>query len=613
MPGKNNGSFGNGSNIKNYLVSRMPDVFRKFELFNLGIDKSIELTVKDFLSLTEKIQLLRSDSGDAVKISFQIAGEMSGDTIFISVKELRGVLVQIKSFIDETNSRFNEGQNELSNVNKTLGDIVDNLSGFKSLVKHLRMLGISTKIESVRLGLEDRGFYTLAEDVEKLSTMITKKSLDIRGKLAYLLNLIINGKTTLTNLMRTQNEFTSKIVEEALKSSDLLLNKYKQAVEKTKLISSKSQEISEGISQAENFIKVHSAVKQPFEQVKSAFTNFAVNSKKKLAVILSSEGSEGTEILSDLEDILKKQISKVMSAENDLDGSLKNIRNNFVIIDDNVSAMLSETQQFINSSSFGQNSLLAEIAKKLTTVSNTIEQDSKISDEMVDSMSSVADTIADLSGFVDEIDEIGTEVELIALNASVKAARTGIEGAALGVLAESIQKLSIDAKNQTALILEVLQNVMKTAEKLRNNFNTKNTDGNKEDLAFLSARINEILNSLKTFDSTIFSKVEGLKEKSLSLSEEIRRISQKLGSDKKVHDLLDLYVNDFQEILNDSLFKKIKENDINFDNSLHSQTGLEKKNIFENANGTNSPDKLQYNNKIKPSGSNELRNSIEFI
>ncbi len=613
MPGKKNDSVATGSNIKNTLVSKLPDVFRKFELFNSVIDKSIDTTERDFLSLGENFPWLKSVSGEEVNTAGMISSEISGETLLLKINELKNVLTRIKKFIDETNLRFNEGQNELSNVSKILSDMFDNLSGFKSLVKHLRMLGISTKIESVRLGLEDRGFYNLAEDVEKLSTMITKKSLDIRGKLTYLLNLINNGKTTLTILMRTQNEFTSKIIEESSQNSGLLLKKYKEAAENTGLILSKATEISGEIAEAESSFQFYKNPKQRLEQVKTSLNNLALDSKKKIADIFVSENGGELELIVNFGEVLKKQISQVKDIENEMENHFDSVRNGFKRIEGSISILLSETGQFINSSSFGQNSLLADISKKLLTVTGTIEQDSKISDDMVTSMSLVADTIADLSGFVDEIDEIGTEVELIALNASVKAARTGLEGAALGVLAESIQKLSIDAKNQTALILEVLKNVMKTAEKLRNNFNSTNTGGNKEDLISLSARINEILNSLKSTDSSIFSKVEELKANTSSLNEEIKKTSQRLSTDKKVQNILDVYIRDFQNILSDSLFQGKTEGFNNPDNMFFKASGKDKKKIVNNIPESGFSGKPKYNNKPESKGSNGLRNDIEFV
>ena len=608
---KKNNPFENNSDLKDYAISKLSDILRKIELLNSGLDKAADLTEQDFSSLNENIGESLNKSADVSDLSEEITGKIYGDTVKNCIKELKQVLVRIKNYVDETGIGFKEGQKELTNVNKTLGDIVDNLSGFKSLVKHLRMLGISTKIESVRLGLEDRGFYTLAEDVEKLSTMITKKSLDIRGKLTYLLNLTTKGKSTITSLIRTQNEFTSKIVGEALLSSDLLSDKYRSASEKSGLIVAKSKMISQATSRIDSTDEIYVTVKSQFENIKNVLSDLVSDSKKKFAEFLGS-GSVSAKFITEFQNTLNLQCEHIENVVNNLDGAIQNLRTGFKNIEDNITSLMTELNQFIGSSSFGQNSLLTEISKKLTAVSNTIDQDSKISDEMVSSMASVADTIADLSGFVDEIDEIGTEVELIALNASVKAARTGEEGAALGVLAESIQKLSIDAKKQTSLILEVLQNVMKTAEKLRNNFNSKNTVENKENLASLSAKINELLGSLNDTDADISNKSEELIEQTAELNDQIKKIMQKVWTDKKVRNITEVYLNEFKKFAGSTLFTLAADYGNSTEANIIKHPAGDM-NIYKNVRRETKPAKISSENKIPSNGSNGSINNNDII
>ena len=62
------------------------------------------------------------------------------------------------------------------------------------------------------------------------------------------------------------------------------------------------------------------------------------------------------------------------------------------------------------------------------------------------------ETVGEIATFVGDIEKIGEEIKLIALNAQIKSAYTGDEGAALGVLAEAIQRLSIDAIDHTGAV-----------------------------------------------------------------------------------------------------------------------------------------------------------------
>lgn len=72
-------------------------------------------------------------------------------------------------------------------------------------------------------------------------------------------------------------------------------------------------------------------------------------------------------------------------------------------------------------------------------------------------MNHVSATIAEMGNFVVDIEDVGAEIKLIALNASIKAARTGEQGRALGVLAMAIQRLSSEAREQTQAVSDALR------------------------------------------------------------------------------------------------------------------------------------------------------------
>ncbi len=105
-----------------------------------------------------------------------------------------------------------------------------------------------------------------------------------------------------------------------------------------------------------------------------------------------------------------------------------------------------------------------------------------------------------MSTFVEDIENVGAEIELIAINASVKAARTGDKGRALGVLAESIQRLSKEAGTMTEAVSHELQSIGESAQRLTQGAQvyTDNTSMQAmiEDLA-------EVVSGLKTTDAEV--------------------------------------------------------------------------------------------------------------
>ena len=106
-------------------------------------------TEGEFLSIGEKLQDFYQRAGDISKISSTVARMMSGEELGAAIEGFRDVVDRMKRL--EGESRRNT---------KTLRDVLENISrlnhhvdGFRKTIRHLRVLSVSTRIESARLGI----------------------------------------------------------------------------------------------------------------------------------------------------------------------------------------------------------------------------------------------------------------------------------------------------------------------------------------------------------------------------------------------------------------------------------------------------------------------------
>jgi hypothetical protein len=76
----------------------------------------------------------------------------------------------------------------------------------------------------------------------------------------------------------------------------------------------------------------------------------------------------------------------------------------------------------------------------------------EINREYAASVAHVQATVGDMSLFIRDIEVIGIEMRMIALNACIHAAHIGNDGVVLGVLAEAIHQLSVDTAEQIEAI-----------------------------------------------------------------------------------------------------------------------------------------------------------------
>ena len=131
-------------------------------------------TESQFLQLGEQLQdfVLRSSqvSSTAGELVQLLAGDESGQL----TERLRKLFQEMDSYLHHVRSQGHDSCQTLEQIMTQLDQVVQPLEGFQKMDKSLRMLSISTKIESARLGELGSGFITLAMDVEKLSHTVSE-------------------------------------------------------------------------------------------------------------------------------------------------------------------------------------------------------------------------------------------------------------------------------------------------------------------------------------------------------------------------------------------------------------------------------------------------------
>jgi methyl-accepting chemotaxis protein len=142
-------------------------------------------------------------------------------------------------------------------------------------------------------------------------------------------------------------------------------------------------------------------------------------------------------------------------------------------------------------------------------------------------MKKVAQTICEITTYVTDIKAIGSEIDLIALNAQIQAAHTGPEGAALGVLAEAIKRLSDEAMQQTDSVAKTLTKINAITKLL-----SIDIDGEEERLCGRITLIQEevagILLALADINAELLSLLSGLSGRVASLTDDVEQLTSRI-------------------------------------------------------------------------------------
>ena len=432
-----------------------------------GTEESLTGVIKareqDFLSLGENLYALQASCEDISHTAQSLVSCTSGQGMHSTLSALSEELEALTD--DRARAAGRESLDAIDGVVRIVDELSDILSAFSKIVKHLTMLGIATRIESARLGNDGRGFTTLADDVEKLAHQIVDHCAGIAGRIETLRGHVQSARDRNLAILNTQEQCHEVIVRQLAANIGALGDMASCSSEVSLELSRSAEDITADIEQAVRSMQSHDIVRQQIEHAEHALA--------ETAVMLDAEATDAVDVAALLElvafvaDVLTLQTSQIGSADNHFTEAAETLRNALTAIAGRIRAIGEATVGIAGEGS--ADTPLTRLEAGVATVKSELGDFAAEGEALGNIMDSVADTISGMGGAIEAIEEVGAEIELIAINASIKAAHTGEAGAALGVLALAIQRLSADACRQTDAVARILGDIASASKGLQDN------------------------------------------------------------------------------------------------------------------------------------------------
>ncbi|WP_243373061.1 methyl-accepting chemotaxis protein [Geotalea sp. SG265] len=440
-------------------------------------------TEEEFLATGANLHDFYGRAGQISEKSSEMAGQVSGEEISRTIQRLQEILQQMEEYLVHGEKETEQSSKTLRSILELLDKTATPLSGFRKINKSLRMLGISTKIESARLGQSAAGFDTLANDVGQLSIQVLEKAGTILEQKDQLNTVIRQTLNQVLDLGMEQRHQVQGTLERTQTSLAALTQVNSRCSKSASAIAEASGVVSRNIGEVVMSMQFHDIVRQQIEHVAEALDD------------LQNSLESGTDDREDVQDLARKaagicqlQTAQLAHARDELNNAVGRIVDNLHNIAAKQSRLSEDTRAMAGVADQTGSSFLTGLEADLTMVAAVLDQSSQLNRTLTKAMGTVAETVMEITNFVNDIEFIGEEIELIALNAQVKAALTGEEGAALGVLAEAIQRLSVDAIAQTSAVSAMLTQVTDATEGL--------CTSARADVTELDVEVEEMVNSL---------------------------------------------------------------------------------------------------------------------
>jgi methyl-accepting chemotaxis protein len=477
-------------------------------------------TEEEFLQIGANLQDYCLRSSDISIMANQLVNFVSGDQTKMVIDRLREMLADMEAYLAVAREQNRHSSETLSRITSLLDQVSHPLESFRKMTKALRMLGISTKIESSRLGDMGAGFLTLAQDVEKLSQMVSEKSANILGHRQVLASMISDN---LRLVHASESAHDSKLggaLASTSHSLEELIDINGRCDTFGTMISSISSDVSGKISEVVTSLQMHDMTRQQTEHIVEALDLLITNLGESVTNNVDRESLK--KLVLETGDVCELQSAQLRHATSELYSSVTSIVVNLQDVAGKQTSMAAETFSTTGIIDSAGGSFMDTISKGLATITGVLVACSQSDREMAATLRRVAGTLQEVTGFVNDIKDIGSEIDLIALNSQIKAAHTGKEGAALGVLAEAIKRLSVDAINQTGAVSEILLQINTSTAHLFSEA-TDETQQLSVRISVVENELDTILASLGKMNRNLIAMLAGLNTQVGQLTEDIGR------------------------------------------------------------------------------------------
>jgi methyl-accepting chemotaxis protein len=427
-------------------------------LHNILADKE-----EDFLQLGSNLMDFSSRSREITSEVSSLAELASGEEITGRINDLQAFMGTVSSLCQTmTDGATLE---DLSRIIASLNKLKELFQEFARVIKALRMLGISTRIESARLGEYGRGFTSLADDVDKLVARIEESSAEISNRSNEIIATTLKVQSGTKKLFTSQHCLLDQVVSSLAGNIDDLASIVEQANRVSDELIVHSEQIASSTSTAVTSLQFHDIVRQQIEHVEEC----ARDAVELIHQYMAAEHSEYSlqQVLTFVLQIAKIQAHQLESGSEQFEKAVLDFKSQVEHIAAIVDLFMQAIHGFNAKGQKDQGSVLDVIRSSMDQVIDNVHHFVTGMQEQQRLIIPVADTVKDMDSAAREVQDLGDEIELISLNASIKSAGVGNKGLAMGVLAHEIQRLSMRTKEHTLQVLKVLAGLADTSNELQ--------------------------------------------------------------------------------------------------------------------------------------------------
>jgi len=503
-------------------------------------------TEQEFLKIGGRMQDIYQQASDLSTTANQLVMTASGERLQTLIHRLREILGEMDTYLNQAQTRSENSRTTLNAVGDLLREVAPPLAGIRRMCKHLYMLEVSIKIESAHLGDQGSEFVNLAIDIKKLSQQVKEKANGVEE-----LRLLLGGSIgknssrieSAKSLQDSKAETTRTNTAASLAELERVNGRFSSL---GSVISTTSAENTDNISTIVQSMQFHDIYRQQVEHVVEAIEGLLPTFD---AVLQTNDENDPdrSALIGKVGDVCELQQAQLQFASSELYAAVVAIVGNLQTISMKQEQMAEDIYAQTGSLDNSGASFIGEVSRQMSSLTALLGSCADSNSEVAAIMKDVIGTVGRITGFVTDIEGIGRDIIQIALNARIKAASTGEQGASLSVLAEEIGQLSNEAVDRTTLITSTLAEIDATTTSLASEVNSSEEDLTAR-LVAMKDELAAILATLNDMGDELLSLLSQVKKQVTSLAKDIHVLTNSIDVHERCKSLADGVLVELQNI-----------------------------------------------------------------
>ena len=394
------------------------------------------------------------------------------------------------------------------------------------LSKSITIIGTLIRIETSRV--EEAEFETMTGAIDDLAQQIAKNTAEV----ALSANHVNSGISAINLKMAESSEKIHKELDLTKERMSEIVEEMQTMTEQAKWackrMEGRSTQISPEIGNVIVALQSHDICRQQMQHVSEALQDII----SKISSMNSMQDTEKAAFGHWITEAVGIQILQLEHVVSEASAAAKGISEHLSRISDLADAQKEDASMILEDEESGSGRIV-KISSELESLSALMADGKTMMIATIDEISAVNNIVGSMSEQVANIEMISDNINLLALNAIIKVARTGEAGRGLGVLADEIRKLSTKANDEitkgAAAITSILASSSELGETLSEEMNRRLVS-----IEDVFKQTRSAVDDLLGADKTMMKSMGGITVITKSLDEEIAGVVSDIKFDSTI-------------------------------------------------------------------------------